>query len=129
MPIIVLVIFVALEAGYAFVLAKSLSEGAGMASRALAYEYRANPQIATDSTSQQAIFSRIRIENVISGNEQFEIPSGGWQVSAEPKTVTVVVKYLPGKGSPALPAFPDPDPLNLGSAFTVAVTSTYRLQE
>jgi hypothetical protein len=127
-PILLMVIYVALQASYAYVIAQNMNEGAYLAARALAVGYRFNPNLPNDTTSQQTIFSRVRITNFVASNSQFSIPSNGWNMST-PATVTVKCRYLSGQGSPALPTFPKPDLLGLGSAFVIESNATYRLQQ
>lgn len=128
-PLLVLVIFVTLEASYAYVIGRNMNNAAFLAARALGNRYQQNPNIVTDTAAQQAIFSSIRIPNMVSGNGQFQIPPGnaGWNTASSPPTVTVVVTYTPGMGTPALPAFPNPDPLKLGAAFRISSSASYRL--
>lgn len=124
-PLLVLIIFVTLEASYAYVIGRNMNNAAFLASRALGLKYQTYPGIVTDTAEQQAIFSTIRIPNMVSGNAQFTIMN--WNTAASPPTVTVQVTYLPGQGTPALPSFPNPDPLNLGAAFRIGSSATYRM--
>ena len=119
-------LLVSLEATHAYVIARGLMEGAMLSSRALASEYRQNPNIVSDTTAQQNIFSNIRLSNLIHDNSQFQIVN--WQLDTDPKTVCVRVTYIPGAGDPALPAYPSIDPLGLGGGFRISQTSTYRLR-
>ncbi|MGD9685324.1 MAG: hypothetical protein AB7W16_29495 [Candidatus Obscuribacterales bacterium] len=128
-PLILLVIFLSMQAGYAYVIARNMSQASEMAARALAEEYSSNSKIATDTDAQNAIFFNIRIPGLLSSNEQFSIPENGWQTATEPKTVTVVATYLPGVGSPPNAPFPNPNLLNLDEAFRIRMASTYRLVE
>jgi uncharacterized membrane protein YgcG len=80
-----------------------------------------------NQAAQQAIFYNIRIREMLSSNTQFSIPASGWQTATDPKTVTVVVTYIPGIGQPANPPFPNPNVLNMGSAFKIAIPATYKL--
>lgn len=128
-PLLLVVLFVALEASFAFNIGRSMTEGSSLAARTLATRYRTNPEIVTDQSQQQSIFQKIRIPTMISSNRQFTIPANGWKLSGTASTVTVVVTYLPGEGSPALAAFPHFDPLNLTQAFRISSTSTFRLQQ
>ena len=128
-PTIILAIYVVVELSQAMAISQAMNEGAYLAARALAVYYKSDPEVVTTSSEQQTIFSSIRITNMINSNNQFTIPSGssGWNTSGSPPTVTVVVKYLSGQGSPALPTFPYPDPLHLGSTFTISGTATAAL--
>lgn len=126
-PIIVLAIFVVIEATYAYTIARNMNNAAFLAARALAVAYRTNPGIATDEAAQQAIYSTIRIPSMVTGNAQFTTEDG-WDLGSTPPAVTVTVQYLPGQGTPALPPFPRPDLLNLGAHLKIAGHCTYRLQ-
>ena len=128
-PIFLIMIFVVIEASQAYVIATAMTEGAGLASRALADYYQTNPEVVYTSSEQQAIFANIRIPGKISSNAQFSIPTGGWNLTSSPPTVTVVCSYLPGQGSPALGPYPSIDPLGLGSRFVVSSSATYSLYQ
>ncbi len=125
LPLIFVIIFAALEAGYAYTLKSSLSEAARQAARDLAIAYGQNPTIAGDRTQENSlVFDSIRIRNVLNDSSQFDDPV--WNTSGDPTTVQVTVRYLGGQFG--LPTFPNPDPLHLGSHFQVTATSTYRLE-
>jgi hypothetical protein len=126
-PLTVLTILVALEASRAFTISGELTQGAVLTCRALSREYRTNREIVTSTVAQQAIFSNVRIANLIHSNSQFEI--AGWNLTQAPKTVTVKVTYISGAGTPPLPAFPGTRVLNLGSLFRISQAVTYRLYE
>lgn len=126
-PILVVVIYATIQATNAYVIAENMTQGAQTAARALSEEYMLHPSIVTDSAAQQAVFYNIRIPKMISSNSQFSIPANGWQTAVEPKTVTVIVTYIPGAGSPPLPPYPNPNILNLGSTFRIAIPATFRL--
>lgn len=126
-PLLVLIVFVTIEASQAYVIGRYMNEGATMAARALAEEYHYNHNLPSDAATQQAIFSNIRIQNMISSNQQFQVSAQDWQTTNDPKYVTVHVTYIPGVGNPPNPPFPNPNILNLGSAFAITVSSTYRL--
>lgn len=126
-PLTVITILVALEASRAFVISEGMTQAAVLACRAIAYEYKTNKSIVTDPEAQQSIFSNIRIINMVHSNSQFKI--AGWNLTQDPKTVTVQTTYIPGEGTPPLPAFPSTGTLNLGSAFRISQTVNYRLSE
>lgn len=129
-PLILLVLLVSVEASQAYLINQAMTNGAYMAATGLSDYYQIDPDIATNTVLQQAVFSQIRLPNMINSNSQFSIPSGtsGWNTTSNPPTVTVVVTYLSGQGSPPLPSFPNPDPLNLGSIFKISASSTCSLQ-
>lgn len=128
-PVLLFVSLVVIEASRAYVIGTAMVNGAALAARSMAEYYRTNPEVAVTTSKQQAIFTNIRIPNMISSNSQFSIPAGGWNLTATPPRVTVVVTYLPGQGSPALPSFPSIDPLKLGSNFVISESATYALQQ
>lgn len=107
LPISVLSILVALEASHAFVISRGMTEGAGLAQKALAMEYRTNKNVVTDSNVQQSIYSNIRIRDLIHDNSQFEIDR--WNLDTDPKTVSVRISYIPGAGTPPLEPFQEVD--------------------
>lgn len=129
LPLVVLVIFVTIEASQAYVICRSLNQGAYLAARELANCYKSDPSIQWDRAKQESmVYSNIRIPNMISSNSQFTCTSSDWKLTSSPPTVRVVVRYLGGQGSPALPSFPNPDPLKLGSSFVISSSATYGLQ-
>lgn len=128
-PILFTVIFVVLEYSYGYNINRNMNIAAALAARGLAAQYQTDSNLPNNSAEQQAVYSGIRITNMVNSNNQFSVPSGsaGWNTSATPPTVTVKVRYLSGQGTPALPSFPNPDPLGLGSAFVIQSSATYRL--
>lgn len=124
LPILILVLVVYVQAAHAFGISRQMNRAAKLAARALAQEYRKDHSIATTSTMQQAVFQKIRISKMVASNEQFAVPSGGWNVNASPPTVTVTVSYLSGIGDPPLPIF---RPI-LCPAGQIGSSATYRLQ-
>ncbi|MDX2108439.1 MAG: hypothetical protein SFY67_18745 [Candidatus Melainabacteria bacterium] len=129
LPLLILIMLVVVEASQAFLITRSMRQGASLAARALAREYRINKNIVTDAVKQKHIFNSVRIEYMISTGDQFQVPNGGWDLSSTPPTVKVVATYLPGCGNPPLPAFPNPDPLGLEASFRISSAATFRLQE
>lgn len=128
-PVFLVMIFVVIEASQAYVIGTAMTQGAGLAARALADYYQTNPEVVYSSSEQQAVFTNIRIAGMISSNAQFSIPPGGWNLTATPPHVTVVCSYLPGQGSPTLGSYPSIDPLALGTRFVVSSSATYSLYQ
>lgn len=124
LPLTVLIIFVALEVGYSYLIKTSLSHAARQAARELAVAYGADPTIAQNKSAQEAVLSHVRIPNMVHDNQQFEQVT--FDNSQSPHTVTVQVRYLSGKYG--LPRFPNPDPLQMGERLQIASTATYRLE-
>ncbi|MGD9682769.1 MAG: hypothetical protein AB7W16_16385 [Candidatus Obscuribacterales bacterium] len=127
LPVTILTVLIALEASHAFILSRGMTEGAVIAARALSYEYKTNKSVVTDSDAQQAIFSNIRMANLIHDNSQIQIVN--WQLTDEPKTVTVKVTYIPGAGTPPLPPFPTVPCIDLPGSYRICQFVTYRLKE
>ena len=123
-PLAIVIIFVVAEASHFFIIKNGLDAGARQAARELAVVYGENQSIAYDRAIQDTeVFDNIRITNVINSSLQFDDPV--FNEASDPPTVSVVVRYA--GGSYGLPTFPNPDPLNLGTGFTINSTSTYRL--
>jgi hypothetical protein len=126
LPLAFTLIFVVMEASYAYLIKESMAQGARQAARDLSIYYGQNGSaIASNRTLQDSmVFDKIRITNMIKSSSQFANPV--FQTTTEPLTVTVTCSYTGGQYG--LPTFPNPDPLNLGSNITLSATSTYRLE-
>lgn len=125
LPILITVLFVALEASYAYLIKYSLSEAAREAARDLSIAYGMDPTIAASRSSQDTqVFDHIRIKNMVNDSQQFENPT--FNTAGTPRTVAVTVEYK--GGSYGLPKFPYPDPLQMGNTLKIVGTSSYRLQ-
>lgn len=124
LPITVTVIYVAIESAQAYTISTALAVSAERAARQVAIAYGHNR--ASAMADQSSIFNSVRFLNIVNSSEQFSIPAGGWSTATNPPTVTVVVTFQSGQhGSPP---FPNPDPLNLGSAFVLSSRATCRLE-
>lgn len=124
LPMIVFLIWAVLEVCYAYVIGVNMTEASQLAAHALSDEFAKDPSIVQSESKQQRLLSRIRIPNMVSCNEQFTIPDGGWTTKSLPRSVTVTCSYLPGAGDPCLPLFPNPDPLKLAGQISIKSTST-----
>jgi hypothetical protein len=71
-------------------------------------------------------FNQITYGNIVNNAQQFSIPTGGWKPTSNPPTVTVQCTFQSDQHG--CPHFPAPDPLNLGSNFTLVGQATYRLE-
>ena len=124
-PLVMLIVFVVLEASYAYLIRTSLSQAAQQAARELSVVYGQDPTISTDRSQQDSqVFNTIRITNIINNSQQFDNPL--FDTTGNPPTVSVTVRYLSNQYG--LPAFPSPDPLQLGNKYQITATSTYRLE-
>jgi flagellar basal body-associated protein FliL len=124
LPLTILIIFVALEVGYSYLIKTSLSHAARQAARELAVAYGGDPAIAQNKAAQEAVLNHVRIPYMVHDNHQFE--EVRFDSSQSPHTVTVHVRYVSGKYG--LPRFPNPDPLQMGDKMQIASTATYRLE-
>ena len=127
-PVVVSITMVAIEASHACLISTKMTQGAHMAARALASQYDSNPAVQFDLAMQQSVLSNVRIDSYVVDNSQFELNSNSWNTASCPPTVSVVCKYLPGVGKPALAAFPSYDPLGVGSSFGIKAKATWSLQ-
>jgi hypothetical protein len=123
-PIMVVVVWAVLEVSFAYIIATNMNEAAHLAARALADEYVRNPSVVHDIKAQERILSTVRIPSMVSTNQQFSLPAGGFLVSSMPRSVTVQCTYLPGVGDPPLPLFPNPDILNLKGQLNIQSSAT-----
>jgi hypothetical protein len=98
---------------------RDLQVGAALAARALA-----SSGSTTTSAQQGEILQNVKVANTVVDPSQFY--SVQWQPTQTPPVVTVFVQYK-STGNVQPPAFPDPDPLRLGSQFAMQARSTYRL--
>lgn len=125
LPVAMLMIYVAVEVSYAYLIKASLAQGARQAARGLAVAYGQNPLVANDRSLQESmVFDHIRLHNIISANEQFDNPV--FDTTASPHTVYVLVHYRGGQYG--LPDFPNPDPLGIRGYVQLNSDSTYRLE-
>ncbi|MBI4532547.1 MAG: pilus assembly protein [Candidatus Melainabacteria bacterium] len=125
LPLFMLMVFVILEASYAYLIKDGLAHAARQASRDLAIAYGKDPVIANNRSLQNAqVFDRIRIQNIVNSSQQFDDPV--FNTASDPATVSLTVRYLSRQFG--LPAFPNPDPLRLGNSFVINGTATYRLE-
>jgi len=125
LPLMILIIYVILESSYAYMIKNSLSEAVRQAGRDLSLAYGEDPNIMYDRAMQDIeVFDKIRITNMVNDSAQFSDPV--WDTSNSPPTVRVTCTYLSSQYN--LPTFPNPDPLRLGSNYSITATSTYRLE-
>jgi Flp pilus assembly protein TadG len=128
LPILIAVIFTALECGTYFSIKANLDVASRQAGRQLAIAYGKDPSIAknNDQDSSPAIagiYNACKIANYVNDRHQFSNPLF---VSGNPGTVTVVVTY-PLNGKYSLPIFPNPDPLHLAKKLHPYAAATFAL--
>jgi hypothetical protein len=127
LPLYVSILYVAFEVNQACAIYNGLSASSQQAARNLAIAYNSNSVTALTTIGQNAAFDQVRFANIVNSSSQFSIPTGtsGWNLTAQPATVTVQCTYQSGQHG--LGVFPYPDPLNLGSSFILTAQSTCRL--
>lgn len=125
LPMLLIILYVGFQASLAWTIRTNLDIAVRKATRDMAVEYGKNPLVATDTTKQQAVFTKVRIGNFVNSNAQFEAPQ--FNTALTPGSVTIKVNY-PGDGSYGLPRFPNPDVMNLGSNFTLSSTNSSALE-
>lgn len=138
LPLLILLVFVAVEAAKAVAITQALQQGAREAARDLAGAFANDSNLPNSRTDQNTYaFNLVHINGVINNAAQFSTPSwtnvagapgNSATVSdpALPRTVTVTVTYTGGQYG--LPNFPDIDPLKLASHINLTGTSTYTIQ-
>jgi Flp pilus assembly protein TadG len=123
-PLLIMILFVGLEASKAYMIKEVLSQASRQAARDLAVIYGQDRTIATNDFMQAArVYSNIRHNAIVVSDNQF---TSVWDTNGSPATVTVTVRYTSGQNG--LPTFPNPDPLRLSRNFQLSGTSTYRLE-
>lgn len=120
LPVVVLSVFVVIEATIAYQISRDLQIAASLAARALAESGG-----TTSSSQQSMILSNITVGNHVVDPSQFYAVQ--WNKGFTPPCVTVYVQYK-STGAQQPPPFPRPDPLKLGSQFILKSQATYRLQ-
>ena len=121
-PVLVTVIWVVIEASYAYVIDRSMNNAASEAAKDLAIAYQSDPTANSDS-KWTSICSAIRTPKFVADNSQFAITN--WSPNSSPPTCTVTCTYLSGQNG--LPRFPTWDPLNAFSGKVIIGTATYKL--
>lgn len=123
LPLIVSIVYAVVEVSTYFAILNYMSLSAHQASRNLVVAYWKNPQIVYDRALQDsAVFDNIRYPGMVNESAQFDDPI--WNLTSDPKTVEVTVRYAGGQYS--LQPFPAPDPLRLGP-ITITSTASYAI--
>src|SRR5438105_11342904 len=87
LPLIVMVLFVVLEASQAYLIKEGLSNGARQAARDLSVIYGQDAQIQFSRSQQDnLVFSQVHLNNIINNAAQFDDPT--WNTGGIPPTVT-----------------------------------------
>jgi Flp pilus assembly protein TadG len=137
-PLLIMIVYVILEASHAYLIYSSLQQGAQEGARLLAtYPVGQPPSYTSYPLSQSQIndtLKQVQIPNVINDPAQFiwapsaSVPAGSPVFigpASAPTSVVVTVKYTPGQYN--LPPFPDADVLKLGSTFTLQASACYQV--
>ncbi len=124
LPLIILVLFITLEAAHAYLIKNALNDATRQAARDFAKVYESNLAVADDRGLQESlVLSKIHIPNMIVTPAQFEV---AFNEGASPPNVSVTARYEGGKWG--LPPYPTIDPLHLGRPCRISCQSVYRLE-
>jgi len=126
LPLLITCFCVAAETIQFFMINSGLQQVANTAARQLAIAYMTNPTTAMANPSSS--FTGLTFLNIVTSTNQFSVPSGssGWNTSNTPPTVTVVVTFKSGQNGCA--NFPNPDPLGIGTNFSLSASATALLE-
>lgn len=123
-PLIVISIYVMIEASEAYVIHCTLKQAASTAARKLAMSYGMDPKHTVARWCE--IVSSIDYPGVVNSYKQFELGGQGFNETANPPTVTVKVHFVSDQYG--CRHFPEPDILGLGKGFEIVAESTCRLE-
>jgi len=125
-PITLIAAFVAFQVSQSYMIKVTLDYAAQTAARKLAIAYGKDP--VTAMAFPETTFDQIKCNGIVKSGEQFSIPNGtnGWNTTANPPTVTVDVVFQGGKYG--LEKFPNPDPLNISSTYSITSRCVCRLE-
>jgi hypothetical protein len=128
LPPIFLIIYACLEANLLFTIRTNLDAATRRAAQLLITNYEMNGTAAADTTNGN-LPAGLAFD-VLANNGQYYIRSNAnqftwtWDLVDRPMTITVTTSYPTG-GAHGLVKFPFPDPLNLGSKFTIVTSATF----
>ena len=131
-PLTILVIFSCYEIMTAFLIHNALLHSAHVAAMTLSKAYGGDATYATSTDKQKQIFQNIKFSNIVISPNQFsaQFPptpaTADWTTPGNVPAVTVTCSYKGGQNG--LPPFPSPDPLNLGSNFTLTAQAKAYLE-
>ena len=132
LPLIVLMLYATLEVNLLFTIRTNLDAATRHAAQLLINQY-AQTGIAAPDTSNGNLPSTIAFE-VRNGDGSLFISKTAnqftwtWDLADSPPTVTVTTSFPTGGSANAangLMPFPSPDPLNMGSKFTILTSATF----
>jgi Flp pilus assembly protein TadG len=124
-PILLTILFAAVEVCQALTIKESLAQAAREAARNLAIAYAEDPAVAGSRALQDAlVFDNVRISSVVNDSRQFGDPV--FDSKSDPPCVRVQVAYQSGKYG--LPVFPAVDPLKIAGKLTLESRSVYRVE-
>ena len=123
LPLVVAVIFVAVEVCSYFLIQSNLDAATRKAARDMAMTWGQDPSVASNQSKQQTVYAGCLIPGYVNSPQQFSDPVFN---GVSPPTVTVVGTYTSGQYG--LGQFPHPNPLNLGRNFVIRSEASYRLE-
>jgi len=131
-PITILVVFSCYEIMTAFLIHHALLHSAHTAAMALSKAYGGDASYATSVDKQNQVFQDIKFANIVISPYQFsaQFPptpaTADWTTPGNVPALTVTCSYKGGQYG--LPPFPSPDPLKLGSNFTLSAQAKAYLE-
>ena len=124
-PLLLTILFAAVEVCQALTIKESLAQAAREAARNLSIAYAEDPTVATNRSLQNAlVFDNVRINSIVNDSRQFGDPV--FDDKSDPPVVRVQVSYQSGQYG--LPVFPAVDPLKLAGKVNLESTSVYRVE-
>lgn len=124
MPMLLVILFVSVEMGHAYLINSVLSQAAEKAAREMALRWETDSTVDGSKGAQDVfVYDNIRNDGILVSSEQFDVAT--FDTTSDPKTVSVTVRY--DGGQHGLTPFPAFDPLNLGPNFPLIATAKYRL--
>jgi Flp pilus assembly protein TadG len=115
LPVLIAIVFVALEVCEIYLARENMAQGARQVARQLAITYATNPGITTNNSAQQTVFAGVTFLNIIKSPQ---LQSAIFNTATTPYTVSVTIT-----GN----ITPKPDILHMQTV-NMVTSSTYMLE-
>jgi hypothetical protein len=124
LPLLVLALFITIEASQAYLIKNGLNDATRQAARDLAKAYNQDIRISSDRSLQEStVLRKISVPGVLNSPAQFSVE---FREGASPPNVIVTATYEGGKYG--LPPYPTLNLLHLNNPTALACQSVYRLE-
>jgi hypothetical protein len=123
-PVLFLILFAVAQGAQAYAINSVLNQAARQAAREIALKYLDDPGMSNRDSQDQYVYDNIRTAGILVDSGQFD--TAEIEGTGDPITCTVTVHYKGGEYG--LPPFPQFDVLNLGDAFHLSATSTFKTE-